>query len=218
MFFSKNKGENVHDLVQKHVDSVQECLETFQKFLDIVVDEGITDEAKKLGEKVEELESTADANRHQIIQSLLNGALLPDTRREILKLIEFIDEIANQCEEVVKQILLQKIYFPKPLKTNIHNINTKTCEQFNLLEEVVRNLFIKMNDDKGNFTILKDIEKLESEVDDYEYEAIKVLFEDNVSLAEKNQLRSIISKIADISDVIEDISDIIEIVLAIRRA
>lgn len=216
MLFSRK--ENVHDLVQTHVSCVRDCLSAFQEFLNMVVEHGISDEAKALGLKIEELESDADAKRHKIISSLLNGALLPDTRREVLKLIELIDEIANQCEEVMKQILLQNVKFPKPLKSYVYSMNEKTCEQFNLLDQVIENLFKRMNQDEDNLPILKSIEELESEVDDFEYEAIKELFNSDLSLAEKNQLRGFISKIADISDVIEDISDVIEIVLAIRRA
>ncbi|HOA81442.1 MAG TPA: hypothetical protein PKK61_10345, partial [Defluviitaleaceae bacterium] len=60
-------------------------------------------------------------------------------------------------------------------------------------------------------------ERLESEVDDAEYNAIYILFRMDIELAKKNQIKSIIADIADISDLAEDISDMIEMIMVLRK-
>lgn len=216
MFFAK--GEKVMDLVDHHLISVRNCLSTFSEFLELVTKEGLTDEVKSLGKKVEELESIADADRHKIIRSLLKGALLPDTRREILRLIELVDEVANQCEEIVKQIILQRIQFNGSMKENINIISEKTVKQYSILEKAIGGLFKQLQSEEANLALLTEIEDIESEVDDLENEILQVIYDSELGLAEKNQMSRFIAKIADISDVIEDISDTIEIILAIRKA
>lgn len=216
MFFAK--GEKVMDLVDRHLISVRNCLSTFSEFLVVFSKDGLTDETRTLGKKVEELESQADADRHKIIRSLLKGALLPDTRREILRLIELVDEVANQCEEIVKQIILQRIEFTGSMKDKINTISDLTVDQFSLLEKAIGGLFKQLQSEEANLELLSKIENIESDVDDIENELLQVIYDSEMGLAEKNQMSRFVAKIADISDVIEDISDTIEIILAIRKA
>ncbi len=68
-----------------------------------------------------------------------------------------------------------------------------------------------------NYDQIRDIELMESKIDDLENKAIKTLYASDIELARKNQLKYFICKISDTSDVIEDISDIVEIILALRK-
>lgn len=216
MFFAR--GEKVMDLVDRHLVSVRGSLVAFDEFLALALTDELTEEVIAKGKVVEELESQADADRHEIIRSLLKGALLPDTRREVLRLVELVDEVANQSEEVMKQIILQKISFPKDTRSYVREMSSKTVEQFGILEKAISGLFKKLQSEDENLALLTEIEEMESEVDDQEYKALELIFNSDMTLAEKNQMSKCISKIADISDVIEDISDTIEIILAIRKA
>lgn len=214
MFFSKEK--EINKLIAKHLTSVGECHSTFCECIEKFFVEGFNDDVLFLKDRVEELESQADRDRHDIIKALLEGALLPESRREILKIIELVDEIANNNEEIIKQIYLQNIVFLESIKEDILEINRQTREQFIILSNTINDLF-RSYKKVMNYDQIRDIELMESKIDDLENKAIKTLYASDIELARKNQLKYFISKISDTSDVIEDISDIVEIILALRK-
>lgn len=215
MFFSKEK--EIHKLIVKHLNSVSECHNVFCECIDQFFIHGFNDQVLLLKDRVEELESEADRDRHDIIKALLKGALLPESRREILKIIELVDEIANNTEEIIKQICLQNIVFLESIKNDILEINAKTKEQFDLLSKTIEALFTSYKEVQAKYEQINNIELMESDIDDLENKAIKTLYSSDIELARKNQLKYFISKISDTSDIIEDISDIIEIILALRK-
>ena len=216
MFFSKQR--QIHTLIVKHLNTVGTCHKVFCECVEELFSSEPNMEAEHLAEKVEDLESQADANRHDIIRALLKGGLLPESRREILKLIELVDEIANKAEETIKQMVLQKIIFPDVIKEDIKAINHKTMEQFAVLSRAIDALFIDYKELQNDYEQIKRIELMESEIDDIENRTIKKLYALDIDLARKNQLKGIVSQIADISDLIEDISDMLEIILVLRKA
>lgn len=214
MFFSKEK--EIYKLIAKHLTSVGECHSTFCQCIEKYFVEGFNDDVLYLKDRVEALESEADRNRHDIIKALLEGALLPESRREILKIIELVDEIANNNEEIIKQIYLQDILFIDAIKADILEINRQTKEQFTLLSNTINNLF-KSYKKVMDYEQIRQIELMESNIDNLENKAIKTLYASDIELARKNQLKYFICKISDTSDIIEDISDIVEIILALRK-
>ncbi|HOQ16814.1 MAG TPA: DUF47 family protein [Defluviitaleaceae bacterium] len=211
------KEREMLSLVDKHQEAVLECYELFTEGLKELNEKGLNNKVEILAKKVGEAESKADSVRHEIIQSLLKGVLLPESRRELLKLIELTDEIANKCEEIIKQICLQQIEFMEEIKPHIREITEKTRIQLIKIRELVNMVFSNMTKAHSLQDELIDIERLESEVDDEEYNAIYKLFRMKVELARKNQLKSIIADIADISDIAEDISDMLEMIMVLRK-
>jgi predicted phosphate transport protein (TIGR00153 family) len=215
IFFSK--AREVHELLRSYIEKVDECHNEYCDFISRFIENDCNGIDDCEGKAIDILESEADDKRHEIIKSLLKGAMLPESRREILKLIEQIDEIPNDEEEISRQIINQKIKFPEEIKENILGINEKTTAQFKLLCKLVDSLFTGQKDKGLDFEEINRIEKMETEIDVLENETIKTIYNMNIELAEKNQLDNIVSKIADVSDIIEDISDMIEIILVMRK-
>jgi predicted phosphate transport protein (TIGR00153 family) len=211
------RGKNVHDLVMKHVDAVLACNMLFVEAIEHLCTNGIDQGLEGISLQVGEAETVADSIRHEIIRSLLEGALLPESRREILKLIEGIDNVANQSEEIIKQITLQKIVFVKEIQSYILQINEKTRKQLEMLREVINQVFINSSKAYEYYEQIIRIEQVESEVDKLESKAIQTLFQMNIELARKNQLKTIITDIAHISDIVEDISDMLEMIMVLRK-
>lgn len=218
MFFDKRRHKRIDELVRGHLNVVLECRNRFLKFLDMYFEKGICDSTEELVKEIDILETSADRRRHEIINLLVRGALLPNTRGEILKLIEYVDNIANAAEELSKQIILQGVIFTDYVKEYIREMNGKEEKQINVLKDLIDSLFLNIHDIEKSLSLIKEIEVLETEVDKIEYKAIKKTYEcADLSLAEKTQLKDMISSIADVADLIENISDLLEIVIATRR-
>ena len=204
--------------IRYHYKSVSiEHLNELQEDFDKINDETNLNEITLMARKVSGLESEADSIRRNIIRELLGGALLPGTRRDIKILIETIDKIPNKSEEIIKQIMLQNIKIDENIKSIVININNKTKEQFDLLKSLIDKVFLDLNKSFDLHEEIEVIEKIESEIDDLEEDAIRILFSSNHELAYKNQVKTIISDFAEISDIIEDISDNIEMIIVMRK-
>ena len=211
-----SKGKKVYALISEHLDAVLQCFDLYITALDQLIKVGPGPEAEKLALQVDQKETLADDARHKIITSFLKGALLPESRREVLKLIELTDEIANKAESNIREIALQQVDFPAEIKENITQINLKTQTQLSALRQVIESLFSDFEAQINHEELIK-ISTLESEVDQLEESAIKKVYNSQLELAAKYQLRDIISDIADISDIVEDISDMIEIIMVLRK-
>jgi len=218
MFNARKNRKRVDELLNFHINSVKECKKKFDEFILFTFENGYTHEAEKLLWDVDALESEADSHRREIINLLIGGALLPDTRKDILTLIEDVDQIADNYEGISKEMFLQKIEFPEFVKNNIMLIEEKERTQLFLLCEAIDNLFLNLNDNDANRNIISQIELIESEIDKIEFNTVKEIYNLELDLAKKTQLRTFVSSIADVSDLIENISDILEMIIASRRA
>lgn len=211
-----SKGKKVYDLIGEHLEAVIQCYDLFSQAMEKLLKTGPGPQAEELAQQIDKMESRADEARHKIIRAFLEGALLPESRREILKLIELTDEIANKTESDIRMIALQRIAFPKEIQQNISTIVTKTQKQLGCLKTVVESLFTGY-EAAINHEELVNLNLIESEIDQLEEDSIKTVYGMKLELAEKYQLREVISDIADISDIIEDIADMIEIIMVLRK-
>lgn len=215
MFFKKEN--EIHALLINQIDKCIECYETFVEHFNTLNNKTDENSIIKMSKHVSDLESEADIIRRKIIKELLEGALLPGTRRDIKILVETIDKIPNKSEEIFKQIMLQNIKLDNKIKSLILDINNKTKEQFNLLKSLIDRVFLDLGKSFDLHEEIELIEKIESEIDDLEEEAIRLLYKSEHELAYKNQIKTIISDFAEISDIIEDISDNIEMIIVMRK-
>lgn len=214
MFFSKS--DEIRELVGDHAEVVVKCFDKYAEAIETVfggcdslVVEGYTNELRSL-------ESQADEVRHQIIRRLLEGSLLVDSRKSLMHVIEGVDTVADITEDIIQEIYIQNISIPSFTHEAIIKMSKLTREQLLILIETIKKIVSKYKIKEMSKMIL-DIENLESQVDDIQQSIVKVLFESDMSLAEKLQLRELINLISSMSDIIEDISDSVEIIMMARK-
>ncbi len=216
MFFFK-KEHKIHDLLMKHLDAVIDCYAQFSDSLDKVLDFVSEDEVFALCLSVSKAEATADNIRHEIIKALLSGALLPESRREILILIDEVDEIANEAEEIIKQLMIQRIKIEEPYKSNIMKINELTKNQLYILRDTMDGMLSNILDSYKSAEKLIGVDTIESEIDRIEEDTLRALFKSDMELAQKMQLKVFISGFAKISDIAENVSDVLEMIMVMRK-
>lgn len=207
------KQKKIEALVIKHLNKVVETLDNFQDSLYSYLD-GDIDQADRLALATHKAESRADDIRREVEAELLGGALLAPSRRNILEIIERVDGLANAGEAALDYIMLQHIQIPNEIKEQLHGIGEKTGEISREVKQAMQMMF----DDIGQVTEhTKAIEIKEGEIDRLERDAIKIVFEMDIDLAEKLQLRGMIEQLVEISDRAEDLSDRIDIVVVERK-
>lgn len=208
--------KKIEELYLKHTSMVNDCLLKFKKTIEIYIEEGETDQVTTLAEQVHKLETDADTIRRDIIHLMINKSyLMPNTRRDFLTLLEFIDKVADFSEAVLDYLLLQSMDITDIGKKKLKEMLLLTVEQFELLKKSVSYLFSDI--DKA-FELVVEIDRLESEVDKIERLLITRLSNrDDLDWSLKILYRDFLTMIANISDKIEDAGDEIEIIVAMRK-
>ncbi len=208
------RSRQVEKLLTRHLELVEGTVLKFKQALFVYLD-GRFAEAGQLAEEVHRGEAEADDLRRQVAMELTRGALLASMRREFLELIERADRVANLAESLLYFILPQQVVVPELLQSPVREIGDKTEEMMAKARAAIQALF---TDRRVVLEHSRSIEQLESEIDRLERKAIERIFQLELELAERLQLREFISRLADISDEIEDISDQVEIIVATRKA
>ena len=215
MFMKKNM--HTWELVSQHFDYVTECFLMFEKFVTDFLGGKDYEECNDDFQKLFDLEGAADKTRRKLVDTFLEGALLPTTRSEIMNIVSMTDKIANQCEYIAKQLVIEMVHLPEILNAGLLEIVSITKAQVEQLSTVLELLFGNYDTLMRDSSILRELRILEGNVDKLEIELIRAVFATTLSLAEKTHARYFISKFAGISDMIEDIGDEIQLMLVYRK-
>ncbi|WP_367356330.1 TIGR00153 family protein [Mesotoga sp.] len=212
MFFGK-KEMAIIQLFHEHLDFISRTLENLEKVFLASQNDDLSS-VEIYSEEVRKMESAADAKRREMENSMYQGAFLPNFRGDFLGLAESFDKVANEAENVVDQIVLQHLVIPSELKTDLLKQVQLAAETFEAAKEAAVNLFQELSVAEEK---IKETERLENTEDSHERALVKKIFEMNLSLAEKRQLRELVLSIGDIANLSEDCSDRMEIIVLKRR-
>ncbi|MDD2333314.1 MAG: TIGR00153 family protein [Mesotoga sp.] len=212
MFFGK-KEMAIIQLFNEHLDFISRTLENLEKVFLASQNDDLSS-VEIYSEEVRKMESAADAKRREMENSMYQGAFLPNFRGDFLGLAESFDKVANEAENVVDQIVLQHLVIPSELKTDFLKQVQLAAETFEASREAAVNLFQELSVAEEK---IKETERLENTEDSHERALVKKIFEMNLSLAEKRQLRELVLSIGDIANLSEDCSDRMEIIVLKRR-
>jgi predicted phosphate transport protein (TIGR00153 family) len=219
MFIFSNKNQKVLGCFSDHLNDVSGCFEKFSEFFGLLFSEDSPDRnaLQSLKTAIDNCEDAADRELRHIVD-LLSQSFLPATRSELISLVVSTDEVANQCQEIARQVYLEKMEIPKVLHADILEIISITKRQLDLMYGAVDKLLNEYNVIFKDRKILDDIRSEESMVDNIEHMLHERIFELDISLCEKVYYRTLICDMCQISDIIEDISDQIQVMLVERES
>jgi hypothetical protein len=212
MFFGK-KEVAIIQLFHEHLDFISRTLENLEKVFISIQNDDLSS-VEIYSEEVRKMESAADAKRREMENAMYQGAFLPNFRGDFLGLAESFDKVANEAENVVDQIELQRLVIPAELKADLLKQLQLAVETYETSKEAAINLFQELSIAEEK---IKETERLENIEDSHERALVKKIFEMNLSLAEKRQLRELVLSIGDIANLSEDCSDRMEIIVLKRR-
>jgi len=208
--------ERIESLVEEHLDHVEEALKKFGEGMKKWVEHEDMEEAENMAHEIRKLEGRADDIRRDIEKELIGGALLANSRGQIMDLVERVDKLANAGEAAMNFAVLQKLKIPDELKPLIVKIVDRTLEIINHVKLGMIDLMEGKDEEAREET--KKIEIGEGDVDKLEREFISKLFDSELELAEKIFLRQYLEVLVEVSDRSEDFSDRLDTVIAIRKA
>ncbi|MBN1525133.1 MAG: DUF47 family protein [Spirochaetales bacterium] len=212
MFLWK-KERQIIDKIESYRHHIHECRNYFLQAIQKFISQETFDPLEELIQNVHVHESKADDIRRDIEQMLYNKALVPESREDILYILESMDALPNSFEDLCFQISLQRIEFPKQLKSELLLLVDKNI----ITAEKITATFIDFFYRKNILPVVTEIDNSESEIDKIERTLIRKIFMMDIEKTEKLILSGIVGKISSISDIAQTIGDRLVIAVTKRR-
>ena len=211
LFFSKKN--KFLEMIEGYLKKVTECMELAKKALLLYIDKGYCEKFDELVTKTHMAESCSDDLRREIEILLYEKALMPESRGDILGMLETVDKIPNKAESVTFQMQTEVLRIPDEFKPELRKIININFDIFADVKRAIRAIF---NDIGEVRRITNEIDKKESGSDSMERDLIKKLFSSNINIGEKILLKELIIEIGSISDRAENVADRLNI-MAVKR-
>lgn len=204
MFFWK-KERQVEQAIESYLEETEQCLESFRKAFVVYFEEGC--QSKRFEELVNEThlhEQGADRKRRDLEMAMYDKALIPESRGDILGMLESLDLVPNKCESVLYQIWTQSMAVPERFRESFRRLVQVNLLSYEGLCRTVRHLF---TDVKHVGAGSSDVSQHEAESDEIERGLVKAIFDSDEDKADKILLKELVLEIGAISDRSENAAD-----------
>ncbi len=207
------KTQRVEKMLSDYFDRCDGCFEQFERAFQIYFTEGPQDLFHEAVQEVHRAEAVSDDLRREIEYMLYGKALLPESRGDLLGLLETFDKLPNIAETVAFLFSCQRMILPSDLHTNYKDLLRVNVESYRLARRTVDTL---MTNPKATLHATKDVEHKESESDRLERDLIREIYSRDISMGDKLALKEAVLLIGTISDRAERLADRVAII-AIKR-
>jgi hypothetical protein len=212
-FFWK-KEDNVEKMLSRYFERSDTCFQMFEKALGVFFDIGQGETFEAAVQKAHEAESAADDMRREIELTLYGKSLLPESRGDLLGLLESFDRLPNMAETVLFALRCQRIVLPKDLAPQYKRLADINLQSYYLCRRAVDAL---LSNPKITLHATKEVDEKESESDRIEREILCQIFDSSeYDTGQKLLLKDLILLFGSISDRAESVADRIGI-FAIKR-
>ena len=212
--FLFKKEQQVQELISRYLDNLRAAQEHFEKAMDCYFDFGLGENCDFLIEQTHKFESRADDFRNEIIEMMYSKVLIPESRGDILRLLEAIDLIPTHFETVLFMIQGQRLKVPDFITPDLRELMRVSLECCDLVTRQVEAYFKKTEDIKP---LVSTIDNLESRCDHIEREIVRKIFASDLDPFEKIQLKEMVIHMGEISDQADRVSRSVYIMNIKRR-
>jgi len=207
-FFFK-KEQQLEALIYNYLENLESIQQNFSKGLNLCLDVGNCDDLNFLADQTHKFESRADDILEEINQLMYSKALIPESRGDIMGLLEAIDEIPGYFELIFDMIQNQKLVIPDFLIADIRELIRISLESCSLMIEQVDVMLKKKENIRS---LLATIDQNESHCDHIERRMIAKIFDSALDPFLKLQLKEMVLVLGDISDQVDRVSKRINII------
>ena len=213
--FLFKKEHQVEILIFQYLECFLQTKASFAEAIDSCIMAGA--ECENFEFKIQQthkFESKADDIREEINNLMYSKALIPDSRGDIMRLLEAIDKIPQLFESTLFIMQTQHVSVPDFILMDTKELVRISLECCDLIVRQVKALFKKT---EGIRSLMTTIDTNESHCDHFERRIITKIFASDLDPFEKLQIKDLIVKMGDISDQADRISKQINIISLKRR-
>lgn len=199
--------------IDDFIDKISESAVLFKLAVRIYLKDGSNGEFGEKLNAVNAMESEADTLRRDIEKALYTYTLIPDSRGDVLGLIETLDQIMGLFEGALWAFDIEKPDIPEEFKPGFEKLADMVVEAVDALVLGARSFFRSPNA-VGDYN--HKVMLYEKEADKISTRLKKEIFGSDIDLAHKTHLRNFVEHIDNVADWAEDVSDRLAI-YAIKR-
>ncbi len=209
--FRKNKA-----LIELYKNYLDLCAETLVLFNDAIIhsfEKGLNEHFDVLAAKVHEKETCADEVRRKIECTMYEQSLLPESREDLLDIIERMDMIPNAADHLATLMTLQRIPILPVLRSDTLELLNISLETYKFTRDAALDCLMKMEKVKDLHLLIGNNERIG---DNIEHKMIRTIFTQDIETGEKNVQKDMINQIGDICNLCEHVMDRI-VICSIKR-
>ena len=207
-FFFK-KQRQVESLIYQYLDNFRKAQERFADGLDTCLTASNCADVDFLAEQTHKFESRGDDIREEIKTLMYGKALIPESRGDIMGLLEALDEIPGHFQLILYMIRTQKMVIPDFIVPDIRELIKVSLATCDLLLRQIELLFQGAPRLKD---LVSSIDHNESQCDHIERRIITNLFDSNLDPFQKLQLKELVVCMGEISDQADRVSRRVSII------
>jgi len=207
--FAKNltlfrRTKALESQIDDFLDKLSQSALVFQRAVDIYLAEGATAEFDEKLSQVNELESQADKLRRSVETQLYAQTLIPESRGDVLGLIENLDSVLNLCEGGLWAFSIEKPDIPAEFHADYRALTEQVVNTVESLVLASRAFFRNIEAVPDHMHKVMFYEK---EADKVSTKLKKAIFATDLPLSHKAHLRNFVEHIDNPADKSEDVAD-----------
>jgi uncharacterized protein len=212
--FLFKKEQQLESLISQYLENLSRTQEHFVKAMDTCLDEGLCGEFAFLIEQTHKFESKADEIRDEINYLMYSRALIPESREDIMSLIEQVEVIPRIFELILHLIRTQKLKIPDIILLDVKDLIRISVESCELM---IKQIDLMLKNRQGIRALMSTIDHNESHCDHIERSLMLKVFEADMDLVHKLQLKELIIAMGEVSDQADRVSKRVNILTLKRR-
>jgi uncharacterized protein len=212
--FLFKKESQVDALILQYLENLRRTQEHFVKAMETCLDEGICGQFSFLVDQTHKFESKADEIREEVNLLMYSRALIPESREDLMNLLEHMDVIPRIFELILHLIRTQKLQLPDFIELEIKELIRISVESCELMMKQVE---LMLKNKAGIRALLATIDHNESHCDHIERSLMTKVFESDLETCAKLQLKELIIAMGEISDQADRVSKRVNILTLKRR-
>ncbi len=209
------KTRELDNKITEFLDNISESGLLYARAISLYLDKGANEEFIKKRQEVSAFETRNDQLRRDVEAELYEHTLLPDSRADVLELLEAVDRVINKYESNLYMYAIEKPNIPENFHAAFKELVQTVVDCVEALVVSARSFF-EMNGEINNH--LHKVMFFEKQADQQGTLLKTSFFEkEGLELAHKRQLQDFEMATENISDLSEDVADTLT-VLAVKRS
>lgn len=207
------KTRAVERQIAEFLDSVSEVGLLFVGSVRDYVNTGLDEDCLRRQQRIGELERHCDDLRRSVESVLLTQALIPESRGDVLRLIDLLDDLVDDMKRELLDVTIEMPELPEELRPDVNRLLSSIGSAIDETVQAARAYFTDRRHVRDH---VHKIGVHEHEADVVAIRIKQRIFSSNLELAQKMMLRDFINGIDGLADEAEDLGDDLSI-FVLRR-
>jgi predicted phosphate transport protein (TIGR00153 family) len=200
--------------IDAFLDKLSESGLLFKRAVQIYLDDGVSAEFDQKLQAVNRLESEADKLRRSVVTQLYTQTLIPESRGDVLGLLENLDKLINLQEGTLWSFSIERPDIP----AEFHGDFTVLCDQaVHAAESIVLASRAFFRNIEAVHDHMHKVMFYEKEADKVSSKLKRAIFATDLPLYHKAHLRNFVEHIDNVADRSEDVADRLAVYTIKRR-